>query len=177
MRAIIAVAGATIVGCNSNPSTTGNGANGGDGTPAYGIFSGHLDLHGEIAVHGTFTDTLTSRRETCRAYVGGAVPATTLWVVPTPSNASPVGGHVVTLTGGVPTDQPSSGYHGPGTYAQPSAAVAVLIVDNASFLPGNDARVSITVSPDGSGSMSFTGMVDTSTSAAESGEERWTCKG
>lgn len=132
---------------------------------------------GEVAVKGTFSDTLTSRQETCKEYVGGLAPATTLWVVPTPNLGSSVGGHVVSLTAGVPSEKPSNGYHGPGTYAEHSAIVSVVIIDNASFLPGNAAHASIVVSGDGSGSLAFSGMVDTFNSAVESGQEKWTCSG
>jgi hypothetical protein len=164
--------------CSGGSSSAAGGSGGAAGpTPTYGVFSGHLALNGEIKVQGTFNDTLTSRMEMCAAYVAGAVPATTLWVVPSPNSAALVGGHVVTFTAGVPSDRPSSGYHGPGTYAQPSATVADLIIDNASFVAGDDARTTINVSSDGSGSLSFTGMIDTSTDAAESGSETWMCSG
>jgi hypothetical protein len=53
--------------------------------------------------------------------------------------------------------------------------VSVLLIDNASFLPGNDAVATITVGPDGSGSLSFSGLLDVGTSAAESGVVTWTC--
>lgn len=143
----------------------------------YAVFTGSVELMGEIAVKGTFTDTLTSRQETCQEYVRGLAPATTLWVVPTPNLGSSVTGHIVSLTAGVPSEKPSSGYHGPGTYAEPSATVSVVIVDNASFLPGRQAHATITVSSDGSGSLTFSGMVDTFNSAVESGREQWTCSG
>jgi len=102
---------------------TGCGASGGPAATAvsqsanFAVFSGSVDLTGEIGVKGTFKDALTSRQETCDACSRGLAPATTIWVVPTPNNASPVGGHLVTLTAGVPNDKPSSGYEGPGTYS------------------------------------------------------------
>jgi len=141
----------------------------------FAVFSGSVDFKGEIAVRGTFKDSLTSRQETCDEYVRGLAAATTLWVVPTPNSTSAVGGHVVSLSAGIPSAKPSIGYLGPGTYTQPSALVADLLIDNASFLPGNEALATITVDSTGSGWLSFSGMVDTSTSAVESGKETWTC--
>lgn len=138
----------------------------------YAVFTGKVALRGEIAVRGTFVDSLTGRRERCSQYVAGAQAATTLWVVPTPGEP-PVGGHVVTYTAGVPSDPPSSGYRGPGTYMGASATVADLIVDNSSFTFATSTV--IRVASDASGTMSFNGMLDTSTNAEESGTLSWTC--
>jgi hypothetical protein len=161
-----------LVGCNGPVQGVSRTS-----PPPYGVFSGTLQLAGEVAVKGSFTDAITSRRETCDQYVHGLAPATTLWVVPTPNNGSSIAGHAVTFTAGVPANAPSSGYHGPGTYAEPSAVVADLIVDESSFLPGSAAKTTISIAADGSGSLSFTDMVDTSTSAIESGTEHWKCSG
>jgi len=138
----------------------------------YAVFTGTVALRGEIALHGSFVDSLTGRHERCAQYVAGAVPATTLWVVPTPGS-SPVGAHSVMYTAGVVIDPPSSGFHGPGTYTGVSATVADLIVDNSSFI--FSATTVIHVAANASGSMSFTGMVDTFTNALESGTVSWTC--
>lgn len=146
-------------------------------TAAYGVFTGSIELKGEIAVKGSFTDTITSREETCDQYVRGLAPATTLWVVPTPNTGVMVGGHIVSLSAGVPTDTPSTGYRGPGTYSEPSAIVADLIIDNTSFVAGDEGTATITVAEDGSGSLSFTDMEDTSNFARESGSEHWKCLG
>jgi hypothetical protein len=140
--------------------------------PPYAVFTGTMALRGEIAVHGSFVDSLTSRHERCSQYVAGALQATTLWVVPTPGSA-PVGGHTVMYTAGVPNAPPSSGFHGPGTYTGASATVADLIIDNSSFTFA--ASTVIDVAADASGTMSFTGMLDTSTNADESGRVSWTC--
>ncbi len=140
----------------------------------YAVFSGHLHLSGEIAVDGWFQDALTGRRETCAQYVAGAVPATTLWVAPTPNQGQPVNGHVVTLTAGIAAAG-GGGFHGPATYRSPEAAVDVLIVDNSSFLAGASSDTSITVTANGSGSMHFAGLLDTDTNAAEAGYETWSC--
>jgi hypothetical protein len=134
-------------------------------------------MEGEVSVRGQFTDTLTSRDETCEQYVRGLGNATTLWVVPGPADNALVGKHLVSLKAGVPSDKPSSGYHGPGTYSGPSAILSDLLIDNTSFLPGDSAQTSIVVAPDGSGSLTFTGMVDTSSNAVESGSEHWKCLG
>jgi len=141
----------------------------------FAIFSGNIDLTGEITVKGRFTDRLTSRGETCDEYVRRLAPATTIWVVPAPDNGSAVGGHIVTLTAGIPNNKPSSGYLGPATYSQASAQVADLLIDNASFLAGKEALATIIVTSNGFGSLSFSGMVDTSTLAVESGKETWRC--
>jgi hypothetical protein len=138
----------------------------------YAVFSGTVALRGEIAMHGSFIDSLTGRHERCSQYVNGALPATTLWVVPTPGSL-PVNGHAVVYTAGVPNAPPSSGFHGPGTYTGASATVADLIVDNSSFIFA--ASTVIHVAADASGSMSFTGMLDTNTNAEESGMVSWTC--
>jgi hypothetical protein len=138
----------------------------------YAVFTGTVALRGEIAVHGNFVDSLTGRHERCSQYVAGALPATTLWVVPTPGSL-PVGGHTVMYTAGVVNVPPSSGYHGPGPYTGASATVADLIIDNSSFTFA--ASTVIHVAGDGSGTMSFTGMLDTSTNAEESGTVSWTC--
>ena len=139
----------------------------------YAVFTGQLHLRGEIAVDGHFTDAITGRRETCAQYAEGAIQATTLWVTPTPNNAELVAGHSVSFTAGVAGAATS--FHGAGSYAQPGAQVDDLLVDNASFLPGGRPTTSITVMPDGSGAMSFGGLADTSTGAAETGSETWTC--
>jgi hypothetical protein len=143
----------------------------------YGVFNGRLSLKGEFALSGSFGDTITSRQETCDAYVRGEAPATTLFVVPAPNTGVPLGGHLVSFTAGVPSGQPSSGYHGPGTYSEPSAIVTVLLIDNASFLPGSQASATIVIARDGSGSLTFSDMVDISTRAVESGTEQWRCSG
>ena len=175
-RGVARLATSTVVvvlaGCGSSGQPITGGA-----TP-YGVFQGSLALKGEVAVKGTFTDTLTSRQETCDQYVHGQAQATTLWVVPSPGNGGePVGGHAVSFTAGVPSNKPSSGYRGPGTYSAPSAIVADLLIDNASFLPGSEATASIIVANNGSGSLTFSGMIDTSTNAVESGAEQWKCAG
>lgn len=126
-------------------------------------------------MQGRFSDALTLRHETCEQYVHAAAPATTLWVVPTPNNSQSIDGHVVAYTAGVPTTAPSTGYRGPSTYSGASAIVSVLTVDNASFVPGDSASTTISVSADGDGTMSFSGLVDTATDAAESGRVQWTC--
>ena len=138
----------------------------------YAVFTGTVALRGEIAVRGNFVDALTGRNERCSQYVAGALAATTLWVVPTPGSL-PVGGHTVMYTAGVPNAPPSSGFHGPGTYTGASATVADLIIDNSSFTFA--ASNVIQVAGDASGTMSFTGMLDTSTNADESGRVSWTC--
>jgi hypothetical protein len=138
----------------------------------YAVFTGTVALHGEITVRGNFVDALTSRHERCSQYVAGALPATTLWVVPT-LGSLPLSGHTVMYTAGVVNAPPSTGFHGPGTYTGASAIVADLIVDNSSFTFA--ASTVIHVAGDASGTMSFTGMLDTSTNAEESGRVSWTC--
>jgi hypothetical protein len=138
----------------------------------YAVFTGKVALRGEIAVQGNFVDSVTGRHERCSQYVAGALPATTLWVVPTPGSV-PVGGRMIMYTAGVVNAPPSSGFHGPGTYTGASAIVADLIVDNSSFTFA--ASTVIHVAGDASGTMSFTGMLDTSTNAEESGRVSWTC--
>lgn len=164
-----------LAACTNNGNVTAQSSTG--PTPSYGVFSGTIQLSGEVSVSGRFTDTFTSRGERCDAYVRGVVPATTIWVVPAPSSGSVVGGHLVSMTAGVPNTQPSTGYHGPGTYVQPSAIVGDLIVDNDSFVSGEGTKTSITVAHDGSGTLSFSGLIDTQTDAIESGNEHWTCAG
>jgi uncharacterized protein (TIGR02118 family) len=74
------------------------------GEPYYLV--AELDWDDEVAVKGTFTDTLTSRQETCDQYVHGQAQATTLWVVPLPGRGgTPDGGHAVSFTAGVPSKQ------------------------------------------------------------------------
>jgi len=146
-------------------------------TPAPFSFNGTLQLTGELTVSGSFRDSVTLRHESCAEYVRAAAPATTLWVVPTPTPEQSVGGHAVNYTAGVPSTAPSSGYQGPRTYRGASAIVSVLLVDNASFTPGDRSQTSISVAADGSGTMTFNDMVDTATFATESGTVRWTCNG
>ncbi len=162
-------------GCSSEPSST----NGGLGVTrnSYAVFSASVVLRGEMTVQGKFVDTVTSRHESCDAYAHGLVPATTIFVVPTPNDASDVNGHIITYTAGVPITPASGGYRGPGTYSAASALVSVLLIDNASYLPGDEARSTITIAGDGSGSLSFTGLLDVSTDAEEAGTVRWTCAG
>jgi hypothetical protein len=138
----------------------------------YAVFTGTVALRGEIAVRGDFVDALTGRHERCSQYVASALPGTTLWVVPTPGSA-PVGGDTVMYTAGVVNAPPSSGYHGPGAYTGASASVADLIIDNSSFIFA--ASTVIDVAANASGTMSFTGMLDTNTNAEESGRVSWTC--
>ena len=163
-----------LAACSNGGSTP---TSGGQRAPSYGVFTGTLDLKGEITVKGSFSDPITSRQETCDQYVRGLAPATTLWVVPSPNSGTIVGRHIVTLTAGVPTNKPSSGYHGPGTYAEPSAIVGDLVIDNTSFVAGDSATATITVGQDGSGSLSFTDLEDTANYARESGSEHWKCEG
>lgn len=139
----------------------------------YAVFTGSVHLRGEIRVDGQFTDVITGRGETCAQYANGRVPATTLWVTPTPNNAELVAGHSVSFTAGVAG--PAVGFHGPGAYSQPAAQVDVLVIDSTSFLPGDRPTSVITVTSAGSGSMAFSGMADTNSGAAESGTETWTC--
>jgi hypothetical protein len=138
----------------------------------YAVFAGTVALRGEIALHGTFVDSLTGRHERCSQYVAGALPATTLWVVPTPGS-QPIGSHTVMYTAGVPNAPPSSGFHGAATYTGASAIVADLIIDNSSFTFATNTVIH--VAADASGTMSFTGMLDTYTNAEESGRVSWTC--
>ena len=159
-----------VVACSSIPPPLPIGA-----TPAPYSFTGSLTLSGEIPLQGGFSDNVTLRHETCEQYVRAAAPATTLWVVPTPNNTQSIDGHVVMYTAGVPNIAPSIGFRGPRSYGGVSAIMSVLIVDNASFVPGDSATTTITVSGDGSGSMSFEGLVDTASNAAESGRVQWTC--
>ncbi len=174
--AICAVVAALVAsGCGPDAQSSGPPVQ--TGARAGAVFDAALTLGGEVNLRGTFSDHVTSRGETCGAYVAGLLPATTLWVVPTPGNATIVGGHIVTYTAGVPSSKPSTGYHGPATYAQPSAVVADLVIDNDSFVGGDSATATIAVRADGSGSMRFAGLVDTATDAAESGSETWTCAG
>jgi hypothetical protein len=78
-------------------------------------------------------------------------------------------------TAGVLLNTTGTGYRGPATYSGASTIVSVLIVENASYLPGDDATATITVAADGSGSMSFVGLLDVYTNAAEAGTATWTC--
>jgi len=175
-RVIAVLAIGMTAGCGS--SAAGSTASG-TGPPhsTFAVFSAHVVLKGEMKVTGTFTDAVTSRHETCGEYADGKVPATTLFVVPTPNDTNNVSGHSVMYTAGVPITNTDSGYHGPGMYTGASALVSVLLIDNASYLPGNDAAATITVGPDGSGSLSFSGLIDVDTYAAEAGVVTWTCAG
>jgi hypothetical protein len=166
----------TIAGCGGGAAGTADTQAAVTHSP-FGVFSAHVVLKGEMKVTGTFTDSLTARHETCDAYAEGKVPATTLFVVPTPHDTSNVNGHSVMYTAGIPITSTDTGYHGPGTYTGVAALVSVLIIDNASYLPGNDAAATITVGPDGSGSLSFSGLLDVDTNAAESGVVTWACSG
>lgn len=141
----------------------------------YAVFSGMIHLRGEIRVDGAFLDAITGRQESCAQYALGARPATTLWVTPTPGNSSAsVGGHLVSFTAGV--GGASVSFQGPGTYSTPAAEVDDLEVDNSSFVAGTTPKTAINVAADASGSMTFSGLVDTDTDAAESGSETWTCR-
>ena len=178
MRALpalaVTISALLLAACSGDGSAPASAT---ESTAAYGVFTGSIDLKGEISLKGSFTDTITSRQETCDQYVRGLAPATTLWVVPAPNTGVIVGSHIVSLSAGVPTDKPSTGYHGPGSYSEPSAIVADLIIDNTSFIAGDKATATITVAQDGSGSLSFTDMEDTSNFARESGSEQWKCRG
>lgn len=172
-RVVAMLAVGLIAGCGSGGASLDT-ASGGTPSP-YGVFAARVVLKGEMKVTGTFTDSLTARHETCNAYANGQVPATTLFVVPTPNDTSNVNGHSVMYTAGVPINNSRAGYHGPGTYTGASTLVSVLLIDNASYLPGNDAAATITVGQDGSGSLSFSGLLDVETNAAETGVVTWTC--
>jgi hypothetical protein len=163
-----------IAGCGSSGGASLDTTTGTAPSP-FGVFTAHVVLKGEMKVTGTFTDSLTARHEKCDAYAEGKVPSTTIFVVPTPNDTSNVNGHSVMYTAGVPINTSATGYHGAGTYTGVSAIVSVLIIDNASFLPGNNATASITVGQDGSGSLSFSGMLDVTTNDAETGVVTWTC--
>ncbi len=139
----------------------------------YAVFTGTLHLAGELAVDGRFTDSITGRGETCGQYAYGQVAATTLWVTPTPSNAAAVAGHRVSLTAGVAGSGVT--FHGPGVYTEPAAQVNVLMVDDLSFLQGDHATTTITVTSSGAGSMVFSDMADSYSGEVETGEETWTC--
>jgi hypothetical protein len=164
----ILLAGGASVSCGAAAPSVGV-------TPSPYTFTGTVTLRGEMQLTGQFSDALTLRRQSCEQYVRAVAPGTTLWVVPAPSNAAQVDGHTVTYTAGVPQAAPSTGYRGPGSYSGASALVSVLLIDNTSFLPGRLARTTITVSANGSGSMSFSGLVDQDTNAAESGRVSWIC--
>lgn len=170
----VAVSALLLAACSGGGP---GGSPAGQSMPSYGVFTGSIELKGEVTMKGTFSDTITSRQETCDQYVRGLAPATTLWVVPSPNSGAIVGNHIVTLTAGVPSNKPSSGYHGPGSYAEPSAIVGDLVIDNTSFIAGDKATATITVAEDGSGSLSFTDLEDTSNSKRESGSEHWKCAG
>jgi hypothetical protein len=161
-----------VSGCGSGTSA---GTSTGNTHSPFAVFSAHVVLKGEMKVSGAFSDSLTARHETCAAYANGQVPATTLFVVPTPYDTTDVSGHTVQYTAGVPINNSKTGYHGPGTYTGVSALVSVLLIDNASYLPGNNATATITVGMDGSGSLSFSGLQDVATNAPETGVVTWTC--
>jgi hypothetical protein len=163
-----------MAGCGSGGGTSLDTTTGTTPSP-FGVFTAHVALKGETKVTGTFTDSLTARHEECDAYAEGKVPSTTIFVVPTPNDTSNVNGHSVMYTAGVPINTSATGYHGPGTYTGVSAIVSVLVIDNASFLPGDNAIATITVGQDGSGSLSFSGMLDVATNNAETGVVTWTC--
>src|ERR1700722_17149986 len=167
IRAIALLAVALLSSCGR--AVVSSGATTGVTHSTFAVFTAHVVLKGEVKVTGQFSDSLTARHETCDAYANGQVPATTLFVVPTPNDTSNVNGHSVMYTAGVPINNTHTGYHGPGTYTGASALVAVLLIDNASFLPGNNATATITVGPDGSGSLSFSGLLDVATNTAETG--------
>jgi hypothetical protein len=164
------IATVAMAGCSGGPV----GAPAAGVTPAPFSFTGHLTVTGEVGLQGSFSDTITLRHETCRDYVQALLPATTLWVVPSPYGTT-VNGHSVTYTAGVPSASPSAGYRGPGTYSGASALISVLAIDSASFVPGDRTNTTIGVAADGSGFMSFTDLVDTTTYELESGKVRWSC--
>jgi hypothetical protein len=174
MRVAAVLTFGMIAGCGSGGGTAVDATTGTTPSP-FGVFMAHVVLKGETKVMGTFTDSLTARHETCDAYAAGKVPSTTIFVVPTPNDTSNVNGHSVMYTAGVPINTSAAGYHGPATYTGASAIVSVLIIDNASYLPGDNATATITVSQDGSGSLSFAGMLDVATNDAETGVVTWTC--
>ena len=159
---------ALLAGCSSAPPTSAVGADNG----GFAVFTGEITLTGEVHVQGTFTDAVTGRHETCAQYAAGGQPASTLWVTPAPSNAEHVAGHVITLTGGV---VPSTDFRGPGTYGAPTAQVDDLLIDSYSFIPGDTPAAVVTLGPNASGRMTFSGLVDTFSNATESGSETWTC--
>lgn len=173
LRVVALLAVGIVSGCSA--SGTSLGTTTGNTHSPFAVFSAHVVLKGEMKVSGSFSNSLTARHETCAAYANGQIPATTLFVVPTPYDTTNVSGHTVQYTAGVPINNSKTGYHGPGTYTGVSALVSVLLIDNASYLPGDNATATITVGLDGSGSLSFSGMLDDATNAPEAGVVTWTC--
>ena len=167
---IVAAGGCVLVlaGCGSGvPPAALAGRAGG-----FAVFTGRVSLAGEVHLEGLFADTITGRHESCAEYASGSLPATTLWVTPSPGDAEPVASHVVTMTAGV---APSLDFRGPGRYGAPAAQVDDLVVDGATFIAGDAAATVITLNPNASGQMAFSGLVDTYTNDAESGSVTWTC--
>ncbi|HEY6470994.1 MAG TPA: hypothetical protein VI434_14635 [Candidatus Dormibacteraeota bacterium] len=173
LRVVAILTVGIISGCGASGTSVGTTT--GNTRSPFAVFSAHVVLKGEMKVSGSFSDSLTARHETCAAYADGQIPATTLFVVPTPYDTTNVSGHTVQYTAGVPINNSKTGYHGPGTYTGVSALVSVLLIDNASYLPGNNATATITVGIDGSGSLSFSGLQDVATNAPETGAVTWTC--
>jgi len=168
--AIPAVMALALAGCSSGTASPEAARP----TSGFAIFTGNIHLRGEIRVDGQFTDAITGRGETCAQYAAGSVPASTLWVTPTPNNAELVAGHSISFTAGIAGSGLS--FRGSGVYSQPAAQVDVLVLDNSSFLAGDSPTTVITITSSGAGSMTFSGMTDTSSGAAESGTESWSCE-
>jgi len=178
-------------GCAAGPAVTvtnaPSGGGAGDGTAASPRLIGSAKIDGAYKASGTFSThpevlvgslpQAPTAPDTCSDYAKGFAQNPTSFVVPEFKTS---GATTLYLTTSLPT-----GYHGPGVYTSATSpmlggrvAVGVGDLNGAGFIdtfrsgfPGNTA---LTVHPDGSGTLEFSGWGSDST--VISGTVQWTCQ-
>jgi len=153
----------TTAGSSSATTATTASSGGGDGVQT---FHGTADLTGTSPLSGTWTGTGTYAK--CDQYV-----KTTDVVFQTPG-----GGNVGSTNLGISVAIPPSTYTGPGTYQSTYGIITIASSTGYDFSSSSPGKV--TINPDGSGSIVFTGAQDTNAVSGavigtESGTISWTC--
>jgi hypothetical protein len=160
-------AAATAIGtlrCSPPPQAPGPGV----------ALIGCFVLSGHVALTGGFVDTLSgSGTAQCATLAAGGTPGfgsgQTAFLAPGPQ-AETVDGTTLTWSLAI-----GPGYHGPGTYTV-SAAVNGVTLGTDVYVPGDGrSTITATVSTDGSGTLSATGLVDTAGNS-EALTETWSCR-
>jgi hypothetical protein len=153
-----------ITGSPSGSNAATTAASGGGG--GVQTFHGTADLTGTSPLSGSWTGTGTYAQ--CDRYVKltGVV------------FQRPGGGNVGSTNLGISVAIPPSTFTGPGTYQSTDGVITVASGSGYSFSTSSPGKV--TINPDGSGSLVFTGAQDTNAvsgavTGTESGTISWTC--
>jgi hypothetical protein len=169
---MVLAASAMVAACGSSNPTPGGSSGGGGGGGGGGhssVFSGTVMLTGGSTLTGTFKDTKTASSESCSDYVTGS--AAVVYAPPAPDSGTTVGGEMLAYTVLV---YASAGYHGAGTYM--THGMIISVGSMAYGLTSNNEMQTITVTADGSGSLTFSNLPDELHTANESGTISWTCQ-